>query len=155
MGRGWSWQERMEIQTIWRMRLPGLETRKVKRKLNKILKVMGCSEMELSVLFTDDREIATLNHRYLGRKGATDVLSFPMAGGAEPSPVTSMLGDVVISLETAFKEADEMGISVTEMVDRLLIHGILHLLGFDHETSAGDAEKMEREESRLLHLIGG
>jgi probable rRNA maturation factor len=66
-----------------------------------------------------------------------------------------MLGDVVDSLETAMNEADELGISVTEMVDRLLIHGILHLLGFDHETSTQDAEKMRGEESRLLDLIGG
>ncbi len=145
----------MEIQTTWRMRLPGFDSRKMKPKMSKILKVLGCSDMELSVLFTDDREIATLNERYLGRKGATDVLAFPMAGGPEPSPPTPMLGDVVISLETALKESEELGVSVTELVDRLLIHGILHLLGFDHETSAGDAEKMHDEESRLLDLIGG
>jgi len=145
----------MEIQTAWRMRLPDLDSRKMKRKISKVLTDLGCGEKELSVLFTDDREIATLNDRYLGRKGATDVLAFPMAGGPEPSPPTSMLGDVVISLETALKEADELGVSVTEMVDRLLIHGILHLLGFDHERSAEDAEKMRVEESRLLDLIGG
>lgn len=145
----------MEIQTAWRMRLPNLDNRKMKRKMIKILTDLGCQEMELSVLFTDDHEIATLNNRYLGRKGATDVLAFPMAGGPEPSPPTSMLGDVVVSLETALKEADELGVSVTEMVDRLLIHGILHLLGFDHEVSAEEALKMQREESRLFHLIGG
>ncbi len=152
---GGSGQERMEIQTTWRMRLPGLDSRKLKPKMSKILKALGCGEMELSVLFTDDREIATLNGRYLGRTGATDVLAFPMAGGPEPSPPTPMLGDVVISLETALKESETLGVSVTEMVDQLLIHGILHLLGFDHETSAQDAEKMRREASRLLDLIGG
>jgi probable rRNA maturation factor len=78
-----------------------------------------------------------------------------MAGGPGPSPPTSMLGDVVVSLETAQKEADALGVSVTEMVDRLLIHGILHLLGFDHEASAEEGLKMQREESRLLDLIGG
>jgi rRNA maturation RNase YbeY len=145
----------MDIQTTWRMRLPGFDSRKMKQKMNQILKALGCRKMELSVLFTDDREIATLNERYLGRKGPTDVLAFPMAGGPEPSPPTSMLGDVVVSLETASKEAGELRVSVTEMVDRLLIHGILHLLGFDHETSAEDAEKMRGEESRLLDLIGG
>lgn len=145
----------MDIQTAWRMRLPDLDSRKIKRKINKVLTDLGCGEKELSVLFTDDREIAALNHRYLGKKGATDVLAFPMEGGAEPSPPTPMLGDVVVSLETALKEAAELGVSVTEMVDRLLIHGILHLLGFDHETSGADAEKMRLEESRLLDLIGG
>jgi len=145
----------MEIQTAWRMRLPDLDSRKMKRKISKVLTDLGCGEKELSVLFTDDREIAALNDRYLGKKGATDVLAFPMAGGPEPSPPTPMLGDVVVSLETALKEAEELGVSVTETVDRLLIHGILHLLGFDHETSGADAEKMRLEESRLLDLIGG
>lgn len=145
----------MEIQTAWRMRVPDLDSRKMKRKISKVLTDLGCGEKELSVLFTDDREIAALNDRYLGKKGATDVLAFPMAGGPEPSPPTPMLGDVVVSLETALKEAEELGVSVTEMVDRLLIHGILHLLGFDHETSGADAEKMRLEESRLLDLIGG
>lgn len=64
-----------------------------------------------------------------------------------------MLGDVVISVDTALKEAGEVGESVPETVDRLLIHGLLHLLGYDHEQSTEEAAKMAKEEKRLLALI--
>jgi len=119
---------------------------------------LGCHDKELSILFTDDPRMAQLNLRYLGRKGPTNVLAFPMAdpdgpGNQTATVETGMLGDVVVSVDTAQREADESGESLRETVDRLLIHGILHLLGHDHEASEAAASEMEKEEKRLMALI--
>lgn len=114
---------------------------------------MGCHDRELSILFTDDEGIARLNAQYLGREGATNVLAFSMLEGSTPTDVGPMLGDVVVSVERALAEADEAGVSPEWAIDRLLIHGLLHLLGYDHESSAAEAERMECEERRLLAMI--
>ncbi len=114
---------------------------------------MACDDKELSILFTGDAGIAELNERYLGRKGPTNVLAFPMTEGSGPAVCPEMLGDVVISVETASKEAKQTGEGLSEAIDRLLIHGILHLLGFDHEKSDSEADRMEREEKRLAEII--
>ena len=111
---------------------------------------MGCRDVELSVYFTDDKEISELNKRYLGRTGPTNVLAFPISGGPPPDPETGMLGDVVISVETADSESKSIGEPLTETIFRLLVHGILHLLNYDHERSSGDADIMEAEQRRIL-----
>jgi probable rRNA maturation factor len=112
-------------------------------------------EGELSILFTDDERIAELNHRYLKRPGPTNVLAFPMLSGTSPHLESGMLGDVVISVDTAISESQELGEPLQRTVDRLLIHGILHLLGYDHESSSKEALRMRREENRLMTLVMG
>jgi len=97
--------------------------------------------------------MAQLNDRYLGRKGPTNVLAFPMSDGAEPGYDSTMLGDVVISNDTALQESEELGESLEYTIDRLLVHGVLHLLGFDHTKSEEEALRMEKEEKRLMELI--
>lgn len=116
---------------------------------------LDCNEAELSILFTDDKEISRLNKQYLGRNGPTNVLAFPISGGPSPDPDTGMLGDVVISVDRAISESKTVGESVEETIFRLLIHGILHLLHYDHEKSLEEADLMEKEERRLLSLIIG
>jgi len=106
------------------------------------------------VVFTGDEKIAQLNERYLGRKGPTNVLAFPMRNGAAGGFESRMLGDVVISVDAARREAAELGETVQNRVDRLIVHGILHLLGYDHERSSAEARRMEKEEKRLLEVIG-
>lgn len=122
--------------------------------LKAILKDLGFLDRELSVLLTDDHRISELNSRYLGREGPTNVLAFPMEGGPGPGVKTEMLGDIVVSVETALRESGEQGRSLGETIDRLLVHGLLHLLGYDHEASPIEAEKMEAEEERIIALIG-
>jgi rRNA maturation RNase YbeY len=119
---------------------------------------LDCRDKELSILFTDDEQMAALNRQYRGKEGATDVLSFSMledsdqeTGGTPFEPV--MLGDVVVSVDTASREAKELEESFERTVDRLLVHGILHLLGHDHERSRNDRAAMVKEEERLLALI--
>lgn len=114
---------------------------------------MGCHDKELSILFTDDRSMARLNERYLNRKGPTNVLAFPMAGELMPGVESTMLGDVVVSVDTAIRESKGLCEPLAHTIDRLLIHGILHLLNYDHERSILEAECMEKEEKRLMALI--
>lgn len=104
-------------------------------------------------MFTDDNRIAQLNNRYLGRKGPTNVLAFPMTGGQTPEIDSALLGDVVISVDTALRESEELGEPLEYTIDRLLIHGVLHLLGYDHEKSDAKAKRMEKKERRLVALM--
>lgn len=114
---------------------------------------MGCHDKELSILFTDDTGIARLNRQYLGRKGPTNVLAFPMTPSETPPFDSPMLGDIVISTETAQKEATQTGEPIERTIDRLMIHGLLHLLGYDHEASPAEAYRMEKEEERLAAIL--
>ena len=94
-----------------------------------------------------------LNQTYRGIFKPTNVLAFPMREGEFSDITPGLLGDVVISLETAEKEAVSADISIEERLSQLLIHGILHLLGFDHETSEADATAMENKSLELLRII--
>lgn len=114
---------------------------------------MGCHDVQLSILIIDDTEIASLNRQYLGRTGPTNVIAFPMREGEFPDIAPDLLGDVVISVETTEKEAKESGIKFETRFTELLIHGILHLLGFDHENDEKQALEMEKKSQELLYLI--
>jgi probable rRNA maturation factor len=148
----------MEIQIRYHRELPGLKKRAIRAKLERVLSDLGCHDKELSILFTDDRRMARLNLRYLGRAGPTNVLAFPMvdsntSAGQTPDIETGLLGDVVISVDTAQREAEESGETLEQSVDRLLIHGILHLLGHDHVGAEAQGVLMQREEGRLMALV--
>jgi probable rRNA maturation factor len=121
--------------------------------LKRVLKGLECHDGELSLLFTDDKHIAELNYRFLKRQGPTNVLAFPMRDDDHSQPETPMLGDIVISLDTAMRDAKSGGESLNKTIDRLLIHGLLHLLGYDHESSEKEAQKMEEETERLLTMM--
>ncbi len=114
---------------------------------------MACNKGELSILFTDDSHIQDLNRRYLDREGPTNVLAFPMSGDSEPDVDSGMLGDIVISLDTAIRESEKYNERLERIICRLLIHGILHLLSYDHERSPEDERIMIKEEKRLLSLV--
>lgn len=96
-----------------------------------------------------DSEIQTLNRQYRGKNQPTDVLSFPLADELQPS----LLGDVVISVETAARQAQRRGHSLREELQTLLIHGILHLLGYDHEVSRSEAVRMQRKEREVKAVL--
>jgi len=117
---------------------------------------LGCPDAELSVLLVEDPEIATLNKEYLGRTGPTNVISFPMQEGEFTDITPDLLGDVVISVETSDREAEEGGIPPEERFLELLIHGILHLLGYDHEKGdEAEAARMEEKTRELMAEVGG
>jgi len=115
---------------------------------------------EISIVFTDDADVAGLNSQFRGRDGATNVLSFPALSeedplasnpGAHGPPV--LLGDVVLAFETISTEAADQGKTVADHVTHLVIHGILHLLGYDHQVDA-EAQVMEQLEIRALAALG-
>jgi probable rRNA maturation factor len=123
--------------------------------LKRVLKGLEHHDGELSLLFTDDKHIAELNYRFLKRQGPTNVLAFPMRDDDHSQPDTPMLGDIVISLDAAIRDAKSGGESLNKTIDRLLIHGLLHLFGYDHESSEGEAQQMEEETERLLTMMEG
>ena len=114
-----------------------LDTRRLKRVAQRLLAALDRSEAVLSILLTDDRRMAGIHERWMGEPGPTDVLSFPMGG--------ETLGDIAISLETASRRCSG---DLFAEVTRVLIHGLLHLVGHDH---AGEKERqrMNREARRL------
>ena len=114
--------------------------------------------VELSVLLCDDAVIAPMNQDWRGKEGPTDVLSFAMDEGEAmvlPRGMPRPLGDLVISVETAARQARELGHGLEEELKVLVVHGLLHLLGWDHETGEADAAAMRAEEARVLALLGG
>ena len=97
--------------------------------------------------------IELLNRKYLDRSGPTNVLAFSMQEGEFSNISPQLLGDVVISVETAYNEGKISGISLKERMAQLLVHGILHLFGFDHEKSEKQARKMEEKNKELMKII--
>ena len=115
---------------------------------------------EVSVTFTDNENIRKLNRKFRDINRATDVLSFPLfdyEGNSEEPPINEfkgMLGDIVISLERADKQAQEYGHSFEREVAFLTVHSTLHLLGYDHETGEEDELDMRRRQSEIMDLMG-
>ena len=114
---------------------------------------MDCPDGELSLLIVDDPGIAALNQTYRGRSGPTNVLSFSMKEGAFSDIAPHLLGDVVISVETCQREAQSAGVSFAFHFTELLIHGILHLFGFDHEQSEEEERRMQAKSEELLRCL--
>jgi rRNA maturation RNase YbeY len=118
-----------------------------------ILFFLECEKSELSILITNDKKIKELNKEYRGKNNTTDVLSFPQNEGEEYGPNHQLMGDVVISTETAKIQSSEHGLSLNEEIVLLLIHGILHLLGFDHESSKEEEYRMKKKTRELFTQI--
>lgn len=116
--------------------------------------------VELSVKLTDDDEVHALNRRYRDRDRPTNVLSFPMVqpdmldGLANSDDGEVLLGDVILAAGVASREADEKGIALADHAAHLLVHGVLHLLGYDHERGEAEAEAMEALERDALAAMG-
>ena len=121
-----------------------------------VLSAVGEPRSELSLEIIGDRRMQRLNRDYRKRDRTTDVLAFPTREAVVPKKLrcpTSLLGDVVISLPTAIRQAREVGRSVDEEVAVLLVHGVLHLCGYDHERNVREAERMSHREQAVLRRI--
>lgn len=104
---------------------------------------------ELSVVFTDDAAVRELNAGWRGKDKPTNVLSFPAFSTSPDAPLPPMLGDIVLAAETVAREAALEGKPLANHITHLVVHGLLHLLGYDHETDA-EAEEMEALERAAL-----
>ncbi|HVO94685.1 MAG TPA: rRNA maturation RNase YbeY [Terriglobales bacterium] len=125
--------------------------RRLKEVALAILDLLGRSDTELSLALIGDREMQQLNAQYRGKNYPTDVLSFPVESDA---PLKKpLLGDVVICVDKAAEQARERRRTLDEEMVTLLIHGIVHLMGYDHEQSAKDAKIMTRLEKKILRQL--
>jgi probable rRNA maturation factor len=114
---------------------------------------LGFPDAEISILIVDDFLIEKLNQQYLYRRGPTNVMAFPMREGEFAHVSPQVLGDVVISMDTAAREAKISGMPLDQRFNELLVHGILHLGGYDHEKSEPEARRMETKSQELLQMI--
>ena len=130
------------------------DKRRIRGTVLRILKLLDCVDKEISISFVDDENIKQLNKQYLGRDKATNVLSFSLQEGECGNINPQILGDVVISVETAQKDAIKGKLNIEQEIDFLLIHGILHLLGYNHEnTTKKETNKMRQKEKELFNTI--
>ena len=124
---------------------------RLEQRIIRVLGLMDCPpDAELSLVLCGDQWIAELNGQYLNRQGPTNVLAFPLAEGEDAAMAGPLLGDVVVSLPYAAREADQNGLEPGEHAFRLIVHGILHLLGHDHLAGEEQARAMEDLTERLL-----
>jgi probable rRNA maturation factor len=133
----------LEVVLLDRQRKRRLGAGRLRRVLTdaaRALRVQG----EVALVLTGDRAVRTLNARYRGKDKPTDVLSFPGPGGEVG------LGDIVISVETAARNAKEYGRTLPQELDILALHGFLHVLGYDHETDDGTMDRLEKRLRRRL-----
>jgi len=115
---------------------------------------LGCPEAELSIVIVDDAQIREINRDYLQRDKSTNVISFAMQEGEGAGIQPSLLGDVVISAQTAARDAEEAGLPFSSELYFLLLHGVLHLVGYDHERGTEqEAAEMEAKEQEIFALL--
>jgi rRNA maturation RNase YbeY len=126
----------------------GLSRRRVLADARALLAALGCDDAELSIALVNDAEGARLNEAWRGRRGPTDVLSFSLLEGAHARHRGALLGDVVIAVGVAGRQARALGHPLAAECRRLLIHGVLHLLGYDHARPA-QARAMRAKERAL------
>ena len=141
------------MPVIVRCRLPRTNVREglLKRVTRNILEATGESKSELSLELVGNHRIQRLNRHYRNQDRPTDVLAFPLGG--PPGRYPRLLGDVVISLPMAKAQAAQFRCSVDEELVRLVIHGTLHLLGYDHELGEQEARRMKRKERAILRRL--
>ncbi|OGP23824.1 MAG: rRNA maturation RNase YbeY [Deltaproteobacteria bacterium GWC2_56_8] len=136
----------MKVLVEARVRLPKGFPAKIRKISESALRGLGYGDCELSILITGNDGIRALNKEYRKIDKATDVLSFPMED-------TEMLGDIVISYEKTLSQAKEFGVTVDEELGRLLVHGLLHLLGYDHVKGGRQAQLMRKKEGEVLGIL--
>ena len=119
----------------------------------RILTELGLLEAEISLLFVNDLQIQALNRRYLCRDKPTNVLAFPMRKGEFSTLHPHLLGDLVISVETAKRQSNRFGLDEMEMVVLLMVHGVLHLIGYEHEGTKKEAREMTLKQKELFQNV--
>ncbi|MDM8525171.1 rRNA maturation RNase YbeY [Desulfococcaceae bacterium HSG8] len=139
-----------------------IDLEKIQKTAQVVLNALAYPDDELSVLIVNDSRIEELNREYLNRQGPTNVIAFPMYDDTDAGPgfrtpgdchIPRLLGDVVISVDTARKEGEQAGVSTERRLIQLLVHGILHLVGYDHESTEEEAIRMEAMSNELLGII--
>jgi probable rRNA maturation factor len=133
-----------------------IDRHKIRGTVGKITKMLDCADKEISLCFVDDEKIKQLNKQYLGKDKATNVLSFSLRETEYGDVNPQILGDIVISVETAKRDAFESGLTLAQEIDFLLIHGFLHLLGYNHQnTTKKETNIMRQKEKEVFNIVNG
>ena len=119
----------------------------------RILAELGLLDAELSLLFVNDLQIQALNQRYLRRDKPTNVLAFPMRKGEFSILHPHLLGDIVISVEMAKRQSNRFGLNKMGMIILLMVHGVLHLIGYEHEGTKRGAREMAARQRELFQRV--
>ena len=143
----------MKILIRNQQRLRSLNKEQISRTAEKILTILEQPRAELSILFVGERKMLQLNSAYRGIRRSTDVLSFDAEIPVTQTGPDDVIGDVVINVYRAEYQAETSGTGFYDEVYRLLVHGTLHLLGYDHEDTQYRAMKMKKKEEELLNAI--
>lgn len=139
----------MKVRLIDLQKKISLNKTKLKGMTRKILKYQGRNDVELSIVLADDSKMRLLNRKFRKIDRSTDVLAFSMGEGEDSEINPALLGDVVVSLEAAERCAKRLNIAKEKEIERYLTHGILHLLGYDHQRKRERKAMREREEEIL------
>jgi len=145
----------MAVLVQSRLQPKEIDAGRIENVASRILEYLDLFDCEISILLVNDAEIRDINRRYLGRDYATNVISFPMAEGDYSDVNAHVLGDVVVSVETARRDAERVHIPFEDIIDFFLIHGVCHLIGYDHEQPDGDAAAMIKKEDELFFALKG
>lgn len=139
-----------------RQKLIKVNNRRIRAILAKLMKLMHCENGEISIVLVDNASIIKLNQFYLKKDSPTNVLSFALSEGSFGDINPSILGDIVISLERAASDSKSAGVPLDDELDYLMIHGLLHLLGYKHEgTTDKERKRMVRKEKELYLQVKG
>jgi probable rRNA maturation factor len=140
------------IEVVNRQRRAEVDAERWRRFGERALKKIGVGDAGATVAFVSDRLMRELNRRWRGKRGTTDVLSFPAGQSEFEKSEGATLGDVVISVEQAARQAAEHGLTFENEIEQLILHGLLHLCGHDHETDAGEMNALELRLRRRLGI---
>lgn len=146
----------MNIHIENRQKTVRLDLRRIRRVVHKLKKILDCSDQEISLLFVDNEQIREINRQYLKRDYPTNVISFSIREGDYGHVNPHLLGDILISAERALQDAAFGDLPLNDEIDFLLIHGLLHLLGYHHEDVDDiEAIKMRKKEDAVFFLLKG
>ena len=139
------------IEVVNRQRKHKLDLERWQTFVTKALKAVEAEAPGVTVAFVSDRAMRELNRMWRHKTGTTDVLSFPAAPADVPGEIPT-LGDIVISIDRASEQAQENGLTLENEIEQLVLHGLLHLCGYDHETDEGEMNRIEVNLRRKLRI---
>jgi probable rRNA maturation factor len=140
------------VEIINRQRRRRVNSTKWREFAERALQATGKDKHDVTIVFMADGEVKKLNQQFRGKDYATDVLSFPSQPEGFERELKTNLGEVVISLDRAAAQAKENGLTLTNEVEQLILHGLLHLCGYDHETDNGEMNRLELKLRRKLGI---
>jgi probable rRNA maturation factor len=145
-------QSKMTVEIINRQRKRKLNAEQWRKFGEHALQVVTSENHDASIVFVSDAAIKELNRKFRGKNYATDVLSFPAGAEEFEKDARTNLGEVVISLDRAASQAKENSLTLTNEVQQLILHGLLHLAGYDHETDKGEMNRLELKLRKKLGI---